>query len=251
MLIVSRPGAPAWAAAVASDWRALPRTSKRAGAKPVVVNRPQGEVLTKPGVARLPAGGARPGSAEPELVPQVRGGQLLARAGAGSATGWGRWPPRAGRRSDQSSTQVDPTTVDAWAASRRCRPRPRRGGPISRSGRRCSPRSPSPSGWRRSSSVSSISISLPGLPVPAMLKNAGPVAHPGGLLHVVGDDDDRVVLLELVRSGPRSPAWRSGRAPSTARPSAAPAARRRWRGRCTAAAAGRRTGSSRARRAGP
>ena len=36
--------------------------------------------------------------------------------------------------------------------------------------------------------------------------------------------------------------WRSGRAPSTARPSGSHRARRRSHGRCTAAAAGRRTG---------
>ena len=45
--------------------------------------------------------------------------------------------------------------------------------------------------------------------------------------------------LAAPASAPRSGAWRSGRAPSTARPSAAPPARWRWRARCTAAAAGR------------
>ena len=46
-------------------------------------------------------------------------------------------------------------------------------------------------------SVSSISMSLPGLPVASRLKNAGLIADPGRLLHVVRDDDDGVVLLEL------------------------------------------------------
>ena len=45
-------------------------------------------------------------------------------------------------------------------------------------------------------SVSSISTSWPGLPRPARLKNAVRSRDPRRLLHVVRDDDDRVLLLE-------------------------------------------------------
>ena len=41
---------------------------------------------------------------------------------------------------------------------------------------------------------------------------------PSGLLHVVGDDDDRHVASAARRSSPRSGASRSGRGPSRARP---------------------------------
>ena len=69
---------------------------------------------------------------------------------------------------------------------------------ISRSGRRCRPR------WTRSSGLVKIllvglnSTRWPGWPAALRLKNAGVVGDAGGLLHVVGDDDDRVLGLQLV-----------------------------------------------------
>ena len=74
------------------------------------------------------------------------------------------------------------------------------------------------------------------------VKNAVRSLHPRGLLHVVGDDDDRVVGHQLLHQLLDLRAWRSDRAPSTARPSGSRPARPRWPGRCTGAAAGRRTG---------
>ena len=92
---------------------------------------------------------------------------------------------------------------------------------------------------------------LPGLPDRRQVEERRPVGDPRGLLHVVRDDDDRVVLLQLGGSGPRSPSSRSGPAPSRARPSAARRAGPRSRARCTAAAVGRRTARPRACSAGP
>ena len=60
-------------------------------------------------------------------------------------------------------------------------------------------------------------------PVAARLKKPVRSRDPGRLLHVVGDDDDRVLGLQLVDQVLDRRASRSGRAPSTARPSAAPA----------------------------
>ncbi len=45
--------------------------------------------------------------------------------------------------------------------------------------------------------MSSISTSCPGCPVPGMLKKAG-MSLATRLLHVVGDDHDRVAALELL-----------------------------------------------------
>ena len=67
------------------------------------------------------------------------------------------------------------------------------------------------------------------------------VRDPSGLLHVVRDDHDRDVVRRARRSSPRRHGSRWGRAPSTARPSAAPAGAPPTRARCTAAAAGRPT----------
>ena len=70
--------------------------------------------------------------------------------------------------------------------------------------------------------------------------------HALGLLHVVRDDHDRDVVARARRSSPRCAGSTSGRAPSTARPSAARRAAPRASGRCTAAAAGRPTARRRA-----
>jgi hypothetical protein len=51
------------------------------------------------------------------------------------------------------------------------------------------------------------------------------------LLHVVGDDDDRVVRLELVDQLLDLARWRSGRAPSRARRAGAPRASTAMRAR--------------------
>ena len=85
----------------------------------------------------------------------------------------------------------------------------------------------------------------PGLPCSAR-KNAALLGDTGGLLHVVGDDDDGHLGCASRRWSPRSGGSRSGRGPSTARPSRAPWARRPAPGRCTAAAAGRRRAPTRA-----
>ena len=94
-------------------------------------------------------------------------------------------------------------------------------------------------------SVSSNSISSP------EIEEAGVVGHPRRLLHVVRDDDDGVVLLQLedqlLDLLGRDRVERASRA----RPSAAPRAGCRARGRCRAAAAARPTDRCRTRRAGP
>ena len=69
---------------------------------------------------------------------------------------------------------------------------------VSRSGRRCRPRSPGSSGLEKIFLVGFISTSRPGLPGAGQVEEAGVLRDPGGLLHVVGDDDDRVVGLQLV-----------------------------------------------------
>ena len=68
---------------------------------------------------------------------------------------------------------------------------------VSRTVRRCSPRWPSDSGWKRSSRCSSISTSRPGFRTDFQVEERRLVAHPRRLLHVVGDDDDGVLLLQL------------------------------------------------------
>ncbi len=67
----------------------------------------------------------------------------------------------------------------------------------------------------------------------------GHVGDPRCLLHVVGHDHNRIVVLQFGNQDPRSSGWRSGRAPRPARPSARRRARWPARGRCRAAAAGR------------
>ncbi len=103
----------------------------------------------------------------------------------------------------------------------------------------------SSSGFENTLAVGLYSTSTPGATI-ALVVDLGreerrAVADPGGLLHVVGDDHDRVLGARSPSSAPRCVRWRSGRAPSTARPSGSRRARRRRNGRCRAAAAGRRT----------
>ncbi len=85
----------------------------------------------------------------------------------------------------------------------------------------------------------------------AEIHEGGLVGDARGLLHVVGDDGDGVVLPPVPGSVPRPWRSKSDRAPSTARRTGSLRAAPRRCGRCRGAAAGRRTGSGRRRSACP
>ena len=106
-------------------------------------------------------------------------------------------PPPAGRRRRWSTCVLPRSSfrlpLSAAGAQRRSRARR-----LSRSGRRCRPRWPPRRGCVKIFLVGFDLDQLAGLAGALRLKKRGVVGDPGGLLHVVGDDHDRVLGLELV-----------------------------------------------------